>query len=153
MTQTTDDRYSFFLFASLAWVYQEAEFPKEIEYDTQFEKLDKYYQGFRVSTYNDSNKSEYECMEEYLKNLVIPKVSRWNYTISTNTIWTSFDYGYVEAQDYETAKILAQAEIKNNFSKANDALKHCDITDGFKIEYDESQIELTEVALNQMIIK
>ena len=68
-------------------------------------------------------------------------LKKFNYTISTNTIWTSFDYGQVEAVDYDNAKLLATEKVKKDFDLANEALKSI----GFYIECDLSQIELKEI--------
>ncbi len=67
----------------------------------------------------------------------------WKYNNSTNTIWTSFDFGEVEADTKEEALQKAKKQIEYDLKKANDALAHCDITDGFEISMDLSQIEVT----------
>lgn len=66
----------------------------------------------------------------------------WDYSLSTNTIWTSFDYGQVEADTYEQACELALKKLKYDVEKANTVFKHCDITDGFSIEMDYEQLEV-----------
>jgi hypothetical protein len=70
---------------------------------------------------------------------------KWYYSVSTNTIWTSFDYGTVEADTREEAKQKALDQLKYDFQKANDALEHCDVTQGFRVEFSESQIEIKEL--------
>lgn len=72
-------------------------------------------------------------------------MKKWNYKCSTNTIWTSFDYGTVEAPTQEEALIKAKEELSYNLKKCNDTLDHCDITKGFRVKFDLSQIELSEV--------
>ncbi len=67
----------------------------------------------------------------------------WEYNNSTERIWTSFDYGTVEADTYEEAVQKAKKQIEYDLKKANDALAHCDITDGFIIEMNLDQIEIT----------
>ena len=64
--------------------------------------------------------------------------------MSTNTLWTSFDCGTVEASNKEEARNLAIAKLQIDFQKANDALKTLTYTDGFSIHFDESQVEITE---------
>lgn len=66
----------------------------------------------------------------------------WDYSLSTNTIWTSFDCGQVEADTYEEACALALKELKYNVDKANTVFKHCDITQGFTIDMDYTQLEV-----------
>jgi hypothetical protein len=66
----------------------------------------------------------------------------WDYSLSTNTIWTSFDYGQVEADSYKEACELALKKIKYDVEKANTALKYCEITEGFSIEMDYDQLEV-----------
>jgi hypothetical protein len=70
---------------------------------------------------------------------------KWNYNCSTHTIWTSFDYGDVEAETREEAIEKAKEKITNDLSKVNNALENCDITKGYKVEMDLSQISV-EVA-------
>jgi hypothetical protein len=72
-------------------------------------------------------------------------MKKFEYTISSHTIWTSFDYGTVEAENIEQAREKALAELKNDFTKANDALAHCDITQGFKLDFDEKSVEVKEI--------
>jgi len=71
-------------------------------------------------------------------------MKKYNYSVSTNTIWTSFDYGTVEADNIIDAKKLAIEKLKYNFQKANDAFKHCDITEGFTINFNEYDVIVTE---------
>jgi hypothetical protein len=67
----------------------------------------------------------------------------WKYNNSTNIIWTSFDCGEVEAETKEEAYQKAKKQIEYDLKKANDALAHCDITDGFTIEMNLDKIEIT----------
>lgn len=71
-------------------------------------------------------------------------MKKWNYTVSTNTIWTSFDFGTVEAETQEQARKKAIEKLKYDFSKVNDALRHSDNTNGFEVYFDESQVEVSE---------
>ncbi len=65
---------------------------------------------------------------------------KWDYSVSTNTIWTSFDFGTVEAETYDEALEKAKEELKKDFQRANDALAII----GFSAEYDDTQVEITE---------
>ena len=65
----------------------------------------------------------------------------WNYSLTTNTIWTSFDYGQVEAETREEALILAEKSLREELNLVNKILA----SNHYKIEMDFSQIEITEV--------
>lgn len=56
--------YSFFLFTKLFDVIIDVNY----EYDALFEDLQTLYEGYQVSSFNDPNKGEYECMVEYLQH-------------------------------------------------------------------------------------
>jgi hypothetical protein len=64
----------------------------------------------------------------------------FRYTVSTCTIWTSFDYGEVEAEDHKQARELAKKELDKNFETANKCLEAC----GLSVYYAPSQIEVEE---------
>lgn len=66
----------------------------------------------------------------------------WDYNLSTNTIWTSFDCGQVEADTYEEARTKALKQLQYDLDKANTVFKHSDITQGFSIEMDFTQLEV-----------
>ncbi len=66
----------------------------------------------------------------------------WEYRLTSGNIWASFDYGEVEAETREEAVEKALEELEYNLSKANDAFNHCDITQGFSIDMDFTQIEV-----------
>ena len=70
---------------------------------------------------------------------------KYEYNLDTQNMWSSFDYGTVEADNYPEAMNKAHAELKEAFEKVNLALAHCDNTDGMTIEFDASQISLKEV--------
>jgi len=69
---------------------------------------------------------------------------KWNYSNSTHTIWTSFDYGEVEADTIEEAEAKAIAKIQENIQLANEAFKQCEATEHFNIDMNFKDIEITE---------
>lgn len=58
-----NNNYSFFLFSQLYNVIH----PNETNYVGLFEELQNLYLQYENSLYNNSDKGEYECMEEFLK--------------------------------------------------------------------------------------
>jgi len=68
----------------------------------------------------------------------------WEYNMNTNTIWTSFDYGEVEADTFEEAYKLALKELTYNFNKANEVLKTADVTISFTVEFADDQIDVKQ---------
>jgi hypothetical protein len=72
-------------------------------------------------------------------------MKKYRYSVSTNTIWASFDYGDVEAENIEDARVKAIEKLKYDFKKANDALEHCDITKGFTIGFSEADVDVFEM--------
>lgn len=71
---------------------------------------------------------------------------KFNYSISTPSLWTSFDHGEVEATDYADAMNKALEKLEYDFSKANDAFKHCDNTIDFRIEFDSEVVLIQRAA-------
>lgn len=67
----------------------------------------------------------------------------WDYSLTTSTIWTSFDNGQVEANTYEEACAKALEQLKYDVDKVNTVFKHCDITEGFSLEMDYDQLEVS----------
>tara|TARA_R110000851_G_scaffold28466_2_gene79314 strand:+ start:2914 stop:3135 length:222 start_codon:yes stop_codon:yes gene_type:complete len=65
---------------------------------------------------------------------------KWYYNVSTNTIWTSIDYGEVEADTYDEAIDKAKEKITNDLDNINAALKHCDNTKNMDVGIDLSQL-------------
>ncbi len=72
-------------------------------------------------------------------------MNTYQYSVSTNTLWTSFDYGTVVAESKEEARKKAIEQLKSDFKKVNDALKHCDNTIDFSIHFDESQVQIEKI--------
>lgn len=70
---------------------------------------------------------------------------KWEYSLTTNTIWTSFDHGHVRAKTIDEARELAINKIKYDLDKVNDVLKQADVTRGFRVDMDFTQLELKEV--------
>jgi hypothetical protein len=70
----------------------------------------------------------------------------YQYSVSSNSIWASFDYGTIEANSPEEAREKAIAELKYNFQKANDALAHSDNTKGFSVSFLEGEVKVTPQA-------
>jgi len=58
--------YNLYLFSCLVKLYDK-EF-NELEYDIQFNKLPTMYADFENSDFNNANKSEYDCIIDYLQN-------------------------------------------------------------------------------------
>lgn len=77
---------------------------------------------------------------------------KWSYTLTTETIWTSFDNGEVEAPTREEAEVKAIKEIKEALDNANKAFKSWDVTDGFEINMDFTQIELELVPIQNILL-
>lgn len=61
--------YNVYLFSCLLKIYDK-EF-NELEYDLQFQRVPKLYEDFFESDFNNENKSEYDCMIEYLEDKYI----------------------------------------------------------------------------------
>jgi hypothetical protein len=72
-------------------------------------------------------------------------MKKWNYNVTTSTIWASFDFGTVEAETYEEALEKAKVQLAYDFKKVNEILDSCDPTIGFTVSYNESQIEVDEI--------
>ena len=69
------------------------------------------------------------------------EVFTWEYSVSTNSIWSSFDCGEVEAENYHMAYKLALAKLEEDFSKVNEVLQSNGLG---TIEFDRDGIELTK---------
>jgi hypothetical protein len=68
---------------------------------------------------------------------------KWEYKLTTNTIWASFDYGEVEAGSEAEALIIAEEKLRYDLAKVNEALNHSNNTTDFSVEMDFTQIEVT----------
>lgn len=85
----------------------------------------------------NKNKLNKQFTEIQLLGTFIPK-PKWDYSVSSNSIWGSFDSGTVEAETYEEALQLAITELNHNFYVVNLALSNF----GHTVEFSESSIEL-----------
>lgn len=63
----------------------------------------------------------------------------WNYSLSSENIWSNFDSGQVKAHSYKEAEKLAKEELKINLDKCNKILEDSD----FIIEIDLSNIHVS----------
>ena len=72
-------------------------------------------------------------------------MATYKYSVSTNVIWASFDFGEVVAENEEKARLIAIAKFSADFLKANDALAHCDNTFGFSLHFDHNSVTVEEV--------
>ena len=68
-------------------------------------------------------------------------MKRFAYSVSTNTIWTSFDYGTVLAHDVEEAEEKAKKLVSEALDKCNKRLKRL----GMTIEIDLDQLVITPI--------
>lgn len=85
-----------------------------------------------------------DCPDFYYEGWDYHKIKTWEYSVSTHTIWTSFDCGEVEAKSYDEALEKAIAQLEYDFKKVNEILGSCDPTTGFTVEFDKTQVEVTE---------
>lgn len=67
-------------------------------------------------------------------------MKKYTYSNSTNTIWTSFDYGDVEANSLEEAREKAEEKLKTDLTRANILLKGI-----FTIDMDFKDLEVREI--------
>tara|TARA_R110000787_G_scaffold43760_2_gene107195 strand:+ start:892 stop:1272 length:381 start_codon:yes stop_codon:yes gene_type:complete len=74
-----------------------------------------------------------ECVNE-------PNLLEYSFTVSTNNIWTSFDFGTVFAHNITDAKEMAVKKLRSDFDKANQALSLLGMTMEFNA--DAVQIEV-----------
>lgn len=62
----------------------------------------------------------------------------WNYSLSSESIWSNFDCGQVKADTYEEAEELAKKELKIELDQCNKFLQGS----GFEISMDFTNIEI-----------
>ncbi len=88
----------------------------------------------------------YEGWDDFKDTVEEAETLIWEYSISTPSLWASFDYGEVEAKTEEEAMEKAIAKLEYDFKKVNEILGSCDPTIGFTVEFDKTQVEVTEKA-------
>ena len=65
----TSINYNEFLFYNLIQLFSNNNHPLvNLEFDLAFNTINKYYNDFITSNYNDENISEYDCIIDYLNN-------------------------------------------------------------------------------------
>jgi len=67
----------------------------------------------------------------------------WSYSVSSNSIWASFDCGEVEAETYEEALELANLKLSKEFENANMILGSSFLTDHMTLDYCKDSIEIS----------
>lgn len=66
----------------------------------------------------------------------------WEYSVSTDTVWTSFDFGEVKAKTVESAYKKAKRKVKKDLKKCNSLLK--EIGQTIEIDFDQLTIRLKD---------
>ena len=83
--------YGAFVVAQL--LQEMSESHKDLAYDYLYEDAIKIYNGFKGSTYDDSNKSEYDCIQSYLLHIVNKKQKELQHMLDAVddfiSLWTS----------------------------------------------------------------
>lgn len=69
----------------------------------------------------------------------------FRYKITTNTIWTSFDYGEVQAENRDDAERIAIERLTEDLELVNQKLSQFATTKHMVINMDLDQIEIEEV--------
>ena len=72
-------------------------------------------------------------------------MKKWRYSVSSNSIWASWDYGEVEAETYEEARKKAIQKLTQDFEKVNIILAIGGGTEGFSIDCDFHGVEVEEI--------
>ena len=93
--------YSQFLFSELLLTY--TKWFKDLPYDLKFSTALSEYEKYDKSSFNDSNKGEYQCIEDYIKdkfsNLVLTYIDRHDvvvfqkYNQSNELTFISYHHG------------------------------------------------------------
>lgn len=125
---------------------------KKYDDPTIWQQIPEGYKGDNELT--EKGQQEYENLCEYYMDIIEgigaePTTgikTRYRYSVSNNTIWTSFDYGEVEAVSPEMAKKLAIEKLRYAFLKANDALEFSDNTAGFSIRFNEDEVTVEPIS-------
>lgn len=72
-------------------------------------------------------------------------MKKYEYTVSSNNVWTSFDYGQVEANSKEEALAKAIEKLSKDFEKVNNALLKSELVIGASVSFDPKNVEVTLV--------
>jgi hypothetical protein len=72
-------------------------------------------------------------------------MKKFEYSVSTSTLWASFDIGQVEAENIELARVKALEKLKYDFEKVNHVLRSADVTKDFSIHFNANDIKINEI--------
>lgn len=85
----------YYVFVLIQLCYEMKIIDKKLEYDIAWNEGSMYYDNFLNSKYNDANKSEYDCISDYLGNLPEKEydftieaieINRYNYIAKGRTL-------------------------------------------------------------------
>ena len=76
----------------------------------------------------------------------------WEYSLPSDAMWSSFDYGHVKAETLDGALTKAEAEMLYQLNKVNAALAANPETAELDIDIDFSYIEVKEVPEERIAI-
>lgn len=93
--------------------------------------------------------TDFSTMEAVYKAVVnfinwYNELGEYDYSCTSENIYASFDYGTVLASNLEEATTKSKEKILYDLKKCNDALEHCDITFGFKVEMNLDELKVTK---------
>lgn len=108
--------YSEYLFSCLLKLYSKKF--KELEYDLQYELGIKEYKDFENSKFNNINKSEYDCIIDYLKNKYYNLDANRELTIGDVNISTKL-YNILKLAGIHTLGQLEETEVYELFKLRN----------------------------------
>lgn len=72
-------------------------------------------------------------------------MKKYEYFLPTYVIGVNFTFGKVEANSLEEAKQKAKEEIGYKLNKVNEVLNTADVTQGYKIKMDLTNLEIIEL--------
>jgi hypothetical protein len=127
--QRIDDPLSFALENNLPQI------PSTLSSDQEAKDIWSNLDNILLSDIQVSEDMRQVIMEDHLKE--------WEYVCTGAVIWTSWDHGTVMALGYEDAKQKALRQIKYDIEKANHVLESADVTQGFNIEFNLDNLEVT----------
>jgi hypothetical protein len=117
--------YSEYLFANLLRKYDKKF--DEMEYDLQFAEITELYSNYEFSRFNESNKSEHDCMIGYLKDKYIKFLKEgYNVVVKINTSEIDISNGdeiiniasklFVGANDFEMVDTITEIDLDDYIS-------------------------------------